>query len=73
MRGAGSYLVSYLPPRPIDTGLDPQTHGVTCNDTITRLPVPDIFSEERKAGGVIGSVTHSFWSEKSIRFYKKVS
>lgn len=47
----------------IHTGLPPQQHGVTSNETIFRLEAPDIFSETRKAGLVTGAVTHSFWSE----------
>ena len=47
----------------LHTGVAPQTHGVTGNDAILRLSQPDIFSEVRKAGGITGAVTHSFWSE----------
>ncbi len=47
----------------IHTGLPPQVHGVTSNDSISRVDFPDIFSEARKAGLVTGAVTHSFWSE----------
>ncbi|MFV1840508.1 MULTISPECIES: alkaline phosphatase family protein [unclassified Phaeobacter] len=47
----------------IHTGVDPVVHGCTSNNDVTRLDLPDIFSEVRKAGGVTASVTHSFWSE----------
>lgn len=47
----------------IHTGLPPQTHGCTGNGNVFRIDFPDIFSEVRKAGGVTGAVTHSFWSE----------
>lgn len=47
----------------IHTGLSPQVHGVTSNETIFRLDHPDIFSEVTKAGGLTGAVTHSFWSQ----------
>ena len=47
----------------IHTGVPPQVHGVTGNDTISRLAQPDVFSELRKIGAVTGAVTHSFWSE----------
>ncbi len=46
----------------IHTGVTPQEHGVTSNETIFRVAQPDIFSEVRKAGGVTGAVAHSFWS-----------
>ena len=46
----------------IHTGLTPQEHGVTGNDTIFRIDSPDVFSELRKIGAVTGAVTHSFWS-----------
>ena len=46
----------------IHTGLTPQAHGVTGNDTIFRIDRPDVFSELRKIGAVTGAVTHSFWS-----------
>ena len=46
----------------IHTGLTPQKHGVTGNDTIFRIDSPDVFSELRKIGAVTGAVTHSFWS-----------
>ena len=46
----------------IHTGLTPQEHGVTGNDTIFRIDRPDVFSELRKIGAVTGAVTHSFWS-----------
>ena len=46
----------------IHTGLTPQEHGVTGNDTIFRSDSPDVFSELRKIGAVTGAVTHSFWS-----------
>jgi len=47
----------------IHTGVTPSVHGSTGNDNVFRLPLPDIFSEVRKAGGVTAAVTHSFWSE----------
>ena len=47
----------------LHTGVTPQVHKVTGNDTIFRLSQPDVFSEVRKAGGITGAVTHSFWSE----------
>lgn len=47
----------------IHTGVSPQVHGCTGNANVFRLSEPDIFSEVRKAGGVTGAVTHSFWSE----------
>lgn len=47
----------------IHTGVSPQVHGCTGNGNVFRLSQPDIFSEVRKAGGVTGAVTHSFWSE----------
>ncbi|MEZ5778011.1 MAG: alkaline phosphatase family protein [Paracoccaceae bacterium] len=47
----------------IHTGVSPQVHGVTSNETIFRVSQPDIFSEVTKAGGLTGAVTHSFWSE----------
>ncbi len=46
----------------IHTGVSPQVHGVTGNDTIRRIDLPDIFSETRRAGGRTGAVAHSFWS-----------
>lgn len=47
----------------IHTGVTPQEHGCTGNGNVFRINQPDIFSEVRKAGGVTGAVTHSFWSE----------
>lgn len=47
----------------IHTGVTPQVHGVTGNNTIFKLKQPDIFSEVAAAGGKNGAVTHSFWSE----------
>jgi len=47
----------------IHTGCPPQEHGVLSNGMISRLPLPDIFSQVRLAGGVTGAVTHSWWSE----------
>ncbi len=47
----------------IHTGAPPQVHGCTGNGDVSRLGLPDIFSEVRRAGGVTGAVTHSFWSE----------
>lgn len=47
----------------IHTGVAPAVHGVTGNDNVFRVNLPDIFSETRKSGGVTGAVTHSYWSE----------
>ncbi len=47
----------------IHTGQTPQQHGVLTNGHIHRVSAPDVFSEVRKAGGVTGAVTHSWWSE----------
>ncbi len=47
----------------IHTGVAPATHGCTGNGNVFRLDLPDVFSQTRKAGGVTGAVTHSFWSE----------
>lgn len=47
----------------IHTGVPPQVHGSTGNRNVFRLSQPDVFSEVRRAGGVTGAVTHSFWSE----------
>ena len=47
----------------IHTGVSPQVHGVTGNDTIFRLSQPDVFSQARKSDLKTGAVTHSFWSE----------
>lgn len=47
----------------IHTGVPPQVHGILSNAHSFRVQQPDIFSETRKAGGVTGAVTHSFWSE----------
>ena len=47
----------------IHTGVTPQEHGCTGNGNVFRLKHPDLFSEIRKAGGITGAVTHSFWSE----------
>lgn len=47
----------------IHTGTPPQVHGCTGNEDVRRIDLPDIFSQVRKAGGVTGAVTHSFWSE----------
>jgi len=47
----------------IHTGVTPQEHGCTGNGNVFRLSHPDIFSEVRKAGGVTGAVTHSYWSQ----------
>lgn len=46
----------------IHTGVTPQVHGVSSNETIFRVAQPDIFSEVTKAGGTTGAVAHSFWS-----------
>lgn len=46
----------------IHTGINPQEHGCTGNENVSKLNHPDIFSEIRKAGGITGAVTHSFWS-----------
>ena len=45
------------------TGVTPAEHGCTGNANVFRLKHPDIFSQTRKAGGITGAVTHSFWSE----------
>ncbi len=47
----------------IHTGVPPQVHGIWGNEVVRRLDLPDIFSQVRRAGGVTGAVTHSFWSE----------
>jgi predicted AlkP superfamily pyrophosphatase or phosphodiesterase len=47
----------------IHTGVAPAVHGVTGNDNVFRVNMPDVFSQVRKAGGVTGAVTHSYWSE----------
>jgi len=47
----------------IHTGVVPAIHGCTGNYDVSRLSLPDIFSETRKAGGTTGAVTHSNWSE----------
>ncbi|MEQ9694820.1 alkaline phosphatase family protein [Shimia sp. SDUM112013] len=47
----------------IHTGVTPAVHGVTGNDNVFRVGLPDIFSQVRLAGGVTGAVTHSYWSE----------
>ena len=47
----------------IHTGVAPAVHGVTGNDNVFRVEMPDIFSQVRKSGGVTGAVTHSYWSE----------
>ena len=47
----------------IHTGTPSQVHGCTGNEDVRRIDLPDIFSQVRKAGGVTGAVTHSFWSE----------
>lgn len=47
----------------IHTGVSPQIHGCPGNANVTRLTLPDIFSEARKAGATTGAVAHSFWSE----------
>lgn len=47
----------------IHSGVSPQEHGVLTNAHIFRVQKPDIFSQVRKAGGVTGAVTHSWWSE----------
>ena len=47
----------------IHTGVTPAVHGCTGNDNVFRLSQPDVFSQVRKAGGITGAVTHSFWSE----------
>lgn len=47
----------------IHTGVSPQVHGVTGNDAVRRLEMPDVFRELRKIGAVTGAVGHSFWSE----------
>ncbi|MBX2838635.1 MAG: alkaline phosphatase family protein [Gammaproteobacteria bacterium] len=47
----------------IHTGVAPSIHGCTGNDDVCRIQMPDVFSQVRKANGVTGAVTHSFWSE----------
>ena len=47
----------------IHTGVPPQVHGVTGNNNIFRVSVPDVFSQISAAGGTTGGVAHSFWSE----------
>lgn len=47
----------------IHTGVEPTVHGSSSNHDVRRIDLPDLFSEIRKAGGVTGAVTHSFWSE----------
>lgn len=47
----------------IHTGVTPQVHHVTGNNTVFRVAQPDIFSAVAAAGGKSGAVTHSFWSE----------
>jgi predicted AlkP superfamily pyrophosphatase or phosphodiesterase len=47
----------------IHTGVSPQVHGITGNEVVRRLDLPDVFSAARAAGRVTGAVTHSFWSE----------
>ena len=47
----------------IHTGVSPQVHGVTSNESIFRVVEPDIFSEATRAGHRTGAVAHSFWSE----------
>lgn len=47
----------------IHTGVTPAIHGCTGNNDVSRLALPDIFLELRKAGRTTGAVTHSFWSE----------
>lgn len=47
----------------IHTGVTPQVHKVTSNESIFRVDEPDIFSEVTRAGGKTGAVAHSFWSE----------
>ena len=47
----------------IHTGVPPQVHGVSGNDAVSRLSVPDVFGELRKSDKKTGAVTHSFWSE----------
>jgi len=47
----------------IHTGVTPQVHGVTGNNTVFKLKQADIFSAVSAAGGKSAAVTHSFWSE----------
>jgi predicted AlkP superfamily pyrophosphatase or phosphodiesterase len=47
----------------IHTGVAPQVHGITGNEVVRRLDMPDLFSAARAAGRITGAVTHSFWSE----------
>jgi len=51
----------------IHTGVSPQVHGCTGNGNVFRIDMPDVFGQVRKAGGVTGAVTHSFWSESFNR------
>lgn len=44
------------------TGVSPQEHGVYTNETLFRVPFPDIFGQVKADGGKTGAVTHSFWS-----------
>jgi predicted AlkP superfamily pyrophosphatase or phosphodiesterase len=47
----------------IHTGVSPAVHGVTGNDNVFRVNMPDVFSALRQADQVTGAVTHSYWSE----------
>ena len=47
----------------IHTGTPPQVHGAWGNEAVRRLELPDVFSQTRRAGGITGTVAHSFWSE----------
>ena len=40
----------------IHTGVSPQVHGVTGNDTIFRLSQPDVFSQARKSVLITGAL-----------------
>lgn len=49
------------------TGVTPQQHGVTGNNTVFRVEYADIFSQISASGGRNGAVAHSFWSEFFMR------
>lgn len=46
----------------IHSGVPPQVHGITSNQTVRRLDMPDVFSTVRAGGGITGAVAHSDWS-----------
>jgi len=47
----------------IHTGVPAAVHGCTGNGDVSRIQLPDVYSEIRKMNGVTGAVAHSFWSE----------